>query len=261
MSSPAKDHKTVVIQEFTQQAQAYAAAPHIANLDRLDALVQAVRPQVGERVLDVATGPGYIAAAFAEAGCNVVGLDLTPAPLELAEQMRVKRGLMNLHFQQGDAEALPFEEQAFDIVVSRYAIHHCEEPQRILAEMARVCHLQGKVVVQDIIASEFPARAAYHNRFERLRDPSHTRALPLSELLTLFPAYGLEIENVTTNHHTLLLENWLANAHTPAEQAIQVRELIAQDEQQDLSGTHPCREQEATSFSHHIAMVIARKIM
>ena len=92
MSSPSPDHKTVVRQEFTQQAQAYAANARIKNPDRLAALVQAVRPQPGARVLDVATGPGYVAAAFAEAGCEVVGLDLTPAPLALAEQMRQERG-------------------------------------------------------------------------------------------------------------------------------------------------------------------------
>jgi len=57
--------------------------------------------------------------------------------------------------------------------------------------MARVCHLQGVVVIQDLIVSEFPARAAYQNRFEQLRDTSHTRALPLSELLALFTACGL----------------------------------------------------------------------
>jgi protein-L-isoaspartate O-methyltransferase len=106
MSSPSPDHKAVVRQEFTQQAQAYAANPLIKNPDRLAALVQAVGPHPGARVLDVATGPGYVAAAFAEAGCEVVGLDLTPAPLELARQMCEARGLTNLHFQLDDDGSL-----------------------------------------------------------------------------------------------------------------------------------------------------------
>ena len=220
-SSPSPDHKAVVRQEFTQQA--YAASPLIANPDRLAALVQAVQPQPGTRVLDVATGPGYVAAAFAEAGCEVVGLDLTPAPLTIAEQMRAARGLTNLRFQLGDAEHLPFAEQTFDIVVSRYALHHCEDPQRVLTEMARVCHLQGTVVIQDLIVSELSARAAYQNRFEQLRDTSHTRALPISEFLALFTACGLEVEQVITDRLTQTLEAWLANAHTSPERAVQVR--------------------------------------
>jgi ubiquinone/menaquinone biosynthesis C-methylase UbiE len=259
-SSPSPDHKAVVRQEFTQQAQAYAASPLIANPDRLAALVQAVQPQPGMRVLDVATGPGYVAAAFAEAGCEVVGLDLTPAPLMIAEQLRTARGLTNLRFQLGDAEHLPFAEQMFDIVVSRYALHHCEDPQRVLTEMARVCHLQGTVVIQDLIVSELSARAAYQNHFEQLRDASHTRALPISEFLALFTACGLEVEQVITDRLTQTLEAWLANAHTSPERAAQVRELIEQDEHQDLSGTHTFRRQEAIYFYQRIATFIARKI-
>ncbi len=261
MSSFSSDHKAVVRQEFTQQAQAYAANPFITNSDRLAALVQAVYPHPGARVLDVATGPGYVAAAFAEAGCEVVGLDLTAAPLELAERMRDERGLTSLSFQTGDAEHLPFAQQAFDIVVSRFALHHCEDVRQVLSEIARVCQFQGKVVIQDLIASEFPARAAYQNRFEQLRDTSHVRALPLSELLTLFTASGLEIAQVYTDHLTMPLETWLQNAHTPLERAAQVRELIAQDEQQDLSGTHPFHQQEIVYFYQHVATCIARRIV
>ena len=261
MPSSSPDHKDLIRQEFTRQAQAFAANPLMANPDRLTALVQAVQPQPGARVLDVATGPGYVAAAFAEAGCEVVGLDLTPAPLALAEQMREARGLTNLRFQQGDAEHLLFNEQSFDIVVSRYALHHCEDPRRVLSEMARVCRLTGTIVIQDLIASEFPVRAAYQNRFEQLRDPSHTRALPLSELLALFTGCGLEVEQVITDHLTQALETWLANAHTPPEQAAQVREMIALDEQQDLSGTHPFQHQEAVYFYQRTATCIAQKIV
>lgn len=260
MSSSSKDHKAVVMQEFTQQAQAYAANSLIANPDRLAALVQAVRPRPGARVLDVATGPGYVAAVFAEAGCEVVGLDLTPAPLALAEQMREARGLSTLRFQQGDAEHLPFAEHTFEVVVSRYALHHCEDPRRVLGEMARVCQLQGTVVIQDLITSEFPARSAYQNHFEQLRDPSHVRALPLSELLALFTACGLEVEQVITDYLTQALEAWLENTHTPQERAVLVRELVERDERQDLSGTRPFRRQEAVYFYQRVATVIARKI-
>jgi len=261
MSSPAPDHKAVVRQEFTQQAEAYAASPIIANSDRLAALVQTVRPKPGTHVLDVATGPGYVAAAFAEVGCDVVGIDLTPAPLALAEKMRAARGLTNLRFQQGDAERLPFTQQVFDVVVSRYALHHCENPQIVLAEMARVCRLQGTVVIQDLVTSEFPDRAAYQNHFEQLRDTSHTRALPISAHLALFTACGLEVEQVLTSRLTQPLEAWLANAHTSPERAAEVRKLIEQDRQQNLSGTHPFQRQKETHFYQLIGTFVARKLI
>jgi len=65
---------------------------------------------------------------------------------------------------------------------------------------------------------------------------------------------------VLTNRLTMPLEAWLANAHTSPERASRVRELIEQDERQDLSGTHPFRDQEAIFFYQRIATLAARKI-
>src|SRR5206468_9660603 len=134
---------------------------------------------------------------------------------------------------------LPFDEQTFDIIVSRYALHHCEDPQRVLAEMARVCRTQGMVVIEDLVTSEYQERAAYQNRFEQLRDPSHTHALPISEFLALFTNCGLEVEQVSTDHLDQRVEQWLANAHTPDDLAQQTRKMLEQDHLHDLSGTHP----------------------
>jgi ubiquinone/menaquinone biosynthesis C-methylase UbiE len=257
---PSSDHKAVVHQEFTQQAQAYAANPSIADHARLIRLVQAVHPQPRARVLDVATGPGYVAMAFAEAGCEVLGIDLTEAPLSIAEQIRQARGLTNLRFQPGDAEHLPFEKQEFDIVVSRFALHHCEDPQRVLTEMARVCRIEGMVAIEDLVVSEYPARAAYQNSFEQMRDPSHTRALPISEFLALFTNCGLEVEQVYTDYLTQAVEQWLANARTPDDQAGKVRAMLEQDKLHDLSGTHPFRQQGAAYFRQRTAAFVSRKL-
>ena len=260
---PSSDHKALVRQEFTQQAHAYAANPSISDHSRLIRLVQAVQaahPKPNARVLDVATGPGYIALTFAEAGCEVIGIDLTEAPLSIAEQLRQARGLTNVRFQLADAEHLPFAEQEFDIVVSRFALHHCEDPQRVLTEMARVCRVQGMIVIEDLVVSEHPARAAYQNRLEQLRDPSHTRALSISEFLALFTTSKLEVEQLYTDHLTPSVEQWLTNAHTPHDQAKQVQAMIQQDELHDLSGTHPFRQNEAVYFHQLTAAFITRKL-
>jgi ubiquinone/menaquinone biosynthesis C-methylase UbiE len=260
MMESSSEHKAQIVRAFTQQAQSYAANSLVANPDRLAALVQAAHPEVRARVLDVATGPGHVAAAFAEAGCEVIGIDLTSAPLSFAEQMRASRGLSTLHFQQGDAQKLPYSNGNFDIVVSRYALHHVEDPHQVLSEMARVCRSQGKVVIQDLIASEFPARATYQNHIELLRDPSHTRALPISQLLSLFTSCGLETEQVVTDTLVQNLETWLANAHTAPELAAQVRTLVQRDEQENLSGTYPFQKEGGVFFNQRIVTVIARNI-
>src|SRR5260370_41285400 len=153
MSSSPSDHKAVIRHDFTHQEAACAANPLIADRTPLVRLVKMVRPKPQDRVLDVATGPGFVALAFAEAGCEVVGIDLTEAPLAIAEQTRQSRGLTNVCFQLGDAEQLPFGEEAFDVVVSRFALHHCENPQRVLAEMGRGCRSQGLVAIEDLVMS------------------------------------------------------------------------------------------------------------
>ncbi len=260
MSSSSSDHKEVVRQEFTHQAQAYAANPLVADQSQLIRLVQVVHPRPQDHVLDVATGPGFVAMAFAEAGCQVVGIDLTEAPLAIAERTRQSRGLTNLRFQAGDAEQLSFGEEAFDVVVSRFALHHCEDPQRVLAEMARVCRSQGLVAIEDLVVSEYPERAAYQNRFEQLRDPSHTRALSISAFLALFTTCGLEVEQVSTDYLDQVVEQWLANAHTPDDLAQQTRTMIEQDHLHDLSGTHPFLQQGSMHFRQRTATFVGRKL-
>jgi ubiquinone/menaquinone biosynthesis C-methylase UbiE len=256
-----KEHNQVVREEFTRQAVAYAANPSIADPERIARLVHAVRPTSQDRVLEVATGPGYVAMGFAAVAREVVGVDLTEAPLAIAEQRRQEQGLHNVRFQLADASRLPFADGEFDVVVCRLAFHHFEHAPRMLSEMVRVCTPQGTVVVEDIVVSEHPERAAYHNRFENLRDPSHTAAFPLRALLALFAEAGLEIEHVSTGHLVQVLERWMANAQTPADRATDVRHLIEQDALHDLSGTRPFRNDDGQwCFTQHTAIVVGRKL-
>src|SRR5262249_60726282 len=97
-----KEHNQVVREEFTRQATAYAANPVIADPERVTRLVHAVRPTSQDRVLEVATGPGYVAMGFAAVAREVVGADLTAAPLALAEQRRPEPGLRNVPSQLAD---------------------------------------------------------------------------------------------------------------------------------------------------------------
>ena len=260
MSSRAPDHKEVVRQEFTRQAAAYAANTSIADPERIARLVQAVNPSPEARVLEVATGPGYVALGFAAVCREVIGVDLTAAPLAIADRTRRERGLTNVRFQEGDADHLPFAEGEFDVVVCRFAFHHFEDPPRVLTEMARVCRPDGTVAVEDLVVSEHPERAAYQNRFENLRDPSHTRAYPLSSLLAIFVSAGLEVENVQMGALTQAVERWLTNAQTPPDRAAEVRALIERDEAQDLSGARPCRQNGELYFIQRTATVVGRRL-
>ncbi len=253
-------HNDLVREEFTRQAEEYAAAAVIRDPERIERLVRAVNPSPDARVLEVATGPGHVALAFARVAREVVGIDLTDAPLQIAERTRRERGIANVRFQSGDAEHLPFRDGEFDAVVCRYAFHHFEHPARVLGEMSRVCRAGGTVAVEDMVASEHPERAEYHNRFERLRDTSHTRALPLSELAQMIAAAGLELVRFESSAARNPVEQWLKTAHTPPDRAAEARAMIERDLTEDLSGTHPMRIDGELYFTHRIATLVARKL-
>jgi len=257
---PDSPHKAVVQESFTRQADIYAVTPTVADPARIARLVEAVDPAPESRVLEVACGPGFLALAFAARCREAVGLDLTDAPLAIAEKNRRERGLANARFQRGDADHLPFPEGEFDMVVCRFAFHHFEEPGRVLQEMARVCRPEGKVAVEDMVSSEHRARGDYQNQFERLRDPSHTRALAPSELLALFTAAGLELERLYSGELMQNLERWLANSQTPPNPAAEVRAMIERDGREDLSGTRPYLDEGQWFFRQPTMAVVTTKL-
>jgi 2-polyprenyl-3-methyl-5-hydroxy-6-metoxy-1,4-benzoquinol methylase len=251
-------HNEVVRESFTTQARASASNPWVSDQQRIDRLVSSAHLTGAEHVLDIATGPGYIAEAFAKQAREVVGVDLTEAMLAIARERTEEQVVTNISFRTGDAQNLPFEPDEFDVVVCRLALHHVQHPAKVVREMTRVCRRDGTVVVEDIFASEHPARAAYQDRWEILRDPSHVRALPLSELLHLFRDAGLETETVmTADDLRPEVERWLSTTKVPPEKAAEVRRLLQDDLQQDLSGTRPFRDETGQLFFRARTVILA----
>ncbi len=232
----------------------------ITNADRLRRLVDAINPAPDTRALEVATGPGHVAMALAPRCREVVGIDLTSAPLKIAERLSRERGINNVRFQLGEADKLGFKDGEFDIVVCRFAFHHFEHPEVILGEMARVCRRGGTVAVEDLFTSENPARADYCNRIEQLRDTSHTAALPLSELAAMMGRAGLDVERLYSDRIESNVAEWLKSAQTPAHAEAEVRKLIDADLRDDLSGMLPLHRDGNLYFVQRTAALICRKI-
>jgi ubiquinone/menaquinone biosynthesis C-methylase UbiE len=254
------EHKDRVREEFTRQASEYAAAPLIKDADHIARLVREVAPRPTDRVLEVATGPGHVALGFAPLCREVVGIDLTEAPLKIAERMRTERGIANARFQLADADRVPFGDAEFDIVVCRFAVHHFDQPARVIGEMARVCRAGGSIAIEDLVASEHPERADYYNRFERLRDTSHTRALSLSELVRTIAQAGVEIVRFSSDAALNPVDGWLRSAHTPPQREAEVRAMLERDVREDLSGANTRYLDGALHFTHRLAIVVGRKL-
>jgi ubiquinone/menaquinone biosynthesis C-methylase UbiE len=108
----------------------------------VDALLDAAEVDRGTRLLDVASGPGYVAARAAERGAAVVGLDIAEAMLALARRLHPQ-----LDFRPGNAEALPFEDGSFDAVVGNFVLLHLGRPEQAAAEFARVLAADGRLAL------------------------------------------------------------------------------------------------------------------
>ncbi len=209
------DHLQRVQQEFTRQANQFATAAAVTHRDLVQRFVDAVPADADAIILDVACGPGIITAALAPRAREVVAFDLTPEMLTKARQRCTGAGLTNVTFREGSATDLPFADASFDAVVTRLSIHHFQVPQRPMSEMARVLKPGGTLVVGDVVSSEEPEESALHNAIEILRDPSHVRMLPASELAALIEGAGLSITQQTTWDETREFEEWVRIVDDP----------------------------------------------
>jgi ubiquinone/menaquinone biosynthesis C-methylase UbiE len=107
-----------------------------------DPLLDAVHVGSGTRLLDLATGPGYVAARAAERGAEVVGVDVADAMVSLAARLHP-----GLDFRQADVHELPFEDGSFDAVVGNFVILHLGRPEQATADFVRVLRPGGRLAL------------------------------------------------------------------------------------------------------------------
>ncbi len=180
-----------------------------------------IAPSGDERALDAGTGAGTLALALAPLVREVVGVDVVPELLE-----RARRGApANVTFVEGDATSLPFEAGSFDLSCSRRTLHHIAHPEYAVSELARVTAPGGRVFVDDQIAPVDPLAALELDRFERARDPSHTRTLPDIDFRHLFEANGLVLQRANFQTHRRELDYYLDLAGCEGEARERARQL------------------------------------
>jgi ubiquinone/menaquinone biosynthesis C-methylase UbiE len=107
-------------------------------------LCEALDIRAGQKVLDVAAGNGNVTLAAARRWCEVVSTDYVPSLLERG-RLRAEAEGLSITFQQADAEALPFAESSFDIVVSTFGVMFTPNQDKAAAELLRVCKSGGSI--------------------------------------------------------------------------------------------------------------------
>lgn len=231
-----------VERQFRRNPDSFARMPADADAEFLHYMVSISGVAATDRVLDVASGPGGCARAFAARCARAVGLDVSAALAARARAEAVQRGVANAAFVAGELERMPFADAAFEAAVSRFAFHHCLNPGRVFAEMARVVAPRGWMVVVDVTAAEDPAKAALHNELERLCDPTHGRTLPASEFERMFAAHGFRVAMKIARKARTTAENWMRLGGAPAENLPKLRAMLEDAVEGDRPGLSLIRD-------------------
>ncbi|MGE0697769.1 MAG: class I SAM-dependent methyltransferase [Hyphomicrobiaceae bacterium] len=220
--------KELVQQQFGANAAAYLTSAVHAKGASLARLVELVGPRKDWIALDVATGAGHTAAVFAPHVAKAVASDLTPEMLEQTRKLAAEKDLSNMETAIADAEALPFSDASFDLVTCRIAPHHFPSVERFLAEVHRVLKPGGTFALVDNVApdaettpgftaDELKAAGAAYNAFEKLRDPSHGRALDTAEWIELMEKVGLRLVHREHAPKAMDFQSWVKTMNVPAD--------------------------------------------
>jgi len=184
--------KSLVQENFGAAAADYAASAVHAKGPSLARVVELVAPRSHWRMLDIATGAGHTAIAFAPYVSRVVASDITGEILRQAQKAAASNGLTNVETKYAEAGALPFPDTSFDLVTCRLAAHHFGDVAAFVGEVWRAPAPGGTSALVDNISPDAKIRpdapdaelrdlVIVYNAFEKLRDSSHGCCLTLSE--------------------------------------------------------------------------------
>lgn len=250
-------HNARILDQFTRQAVPFSQSPSVSDQKALEFIVNSAHPHPDDTVLDVACGPGLLVCAFARFVRYATGIDLTPAMLQQAQKLQQEQGLRNVSWEQGDVTQLPYPDAHFLIVSSRFVFHHLQDPLVVLKEMARVCKPEGRIVVADIAPA--PDKADALNAEERLRDPSHVRAMPEEELCEMFSQAGLPEPSAGHYRVECDLDDLLSRSFPNQGDEDRIRRMFVESIPNNAMDLNTRMEDGKTYYSFPVAVLVAKK--
>jgi ubiquinone/menaquinone biosynthesis C-methylase UbiE len=229
--------KDLVQQQFGANAAAYATSTVHAKGASLARLVELVQPKGDWAALDIATGAGHTALAFAPHVASVIASDLTPEMLVESAKLAAAKGYTNMTTALADAEHLPFPDASFDLVMSRIAPHHFPDIPAFLRESRRVLKPGGTFALVDNVAPDentTPGFAAgdlaaadnAYNGFEKKRDPSHGRALTTAEWVRAISDAGLKLTHTEHAAKAMDFATWCKTMKVPQDTVAELRTVL-----------------------------------
>ena len=194
MSDESAAAKSKVQSQFGASSEAYATSNVHAQGESLGLLLEHLPAKKTDKLLDVATGAGHTAMAFAPHVSEVIASDITQQMLDTTARLVEQRGIKNVKVRVADVEQLPFDDGEFDLLTCRLAFHHFPNPKLAFEEFNRVLKPGGWIGFTDNYSVENLDDALFYNRFERIRDPSHVEVYSLNELSKFFAVGNFNVQ-------------------------------------------------------------------
>lgn len=242
---------------FSIQAEKFATY-HMSKAEYTDYLIQCIKANGNEHALEVAAGTCICGRAVAPQVKDIICLDLTEAMLEQGKKLAEQEDIHNISFVTGNAINLPFEDESFDLVITRLSLHHFTEPEKPFREMQRVLRKGGKLVVWDMESTTEELREV-NDFIETMRDASHTRILSKKEFEALFRD-SFELQREETTLVPVNLQSWMDLTNTPEDIQKQIVKKMENDiNGKALTGFYPYIKDEQIWFDHRWLLLIGIK--
>ncbi len=218
-------HDALVTAQFGSRADAYVASAVHAQGEDLRDLAAFVAGQDAARALDLGCGGGHVSFTIAPHVTAVVAYDLSDEMLAAVDAEARTRGLTTITTQRGPAESLAFDDETFDIVVTRFSAHHWYDMPAGIAEAYRVLKPGGIAAFIDVVAPENAALDTFLQSVELLRDASHVRDYTIAQWHTTLATAGFQITRTIPRRLHLEFSSWIARMQTPPLRTSAIRSL------------------------------------
>ena len=248
---------SLVQKKFGEAAADYAASAVHATGPSLARLVALIEAKPTWRVLDIATGAGHTALAFAPKVAKVTASDITPEMLLEARKLAKERKAGNVVTAQASADDLPFPDTSYHLVTCRLAAHHFPDPGKFVREAARVLIPGGSFALVDNISPDDEDLAAAYNGFEKLRDPSHGRALGLGEWDELIRGAGLTPVASEVMDQNIPFDPWVTRMRCTAPTIARLKDMLEAEPLRTL--LRPRKTDEGLAFTLREAILVAEE--
>jgi len=210
-----KAHDVLVAGQFGPRANAYVESAVHARGEDLAALETVVEKAAPARALDMGSGGGHVAYLMAHHAKSVAAVDLSAEMLAAVAETAKSKGLTNIETHRASVDRLPFADDSFDLVVSRYSAHHWHDFEGGLREARRVARPGAPVVMMDVFTPGMALFDTHLQSLELLRDTSHVRNYTLAEWSQALGRAGLSLNSVQTWRLHLEFQSWIARMRTP----------------------------------------------